>query len=345
MTRCPLKIRDTMRGSPLRLLLLAFVGSASSLTVSSPEADATAQVVAHAAKLAKPDLYKASEAIRAKLSPLLSVAAARFGHLIEPESRRKLQFLPPLPSGGTPQQTLDAARATLCNEQGKSTIKQLVGSLQGVSSLEGAIDTIWPCLCSDLSLADPAYAGLLTLLSGFDATPGAVSQIQTDIGQILPVIFSSTGGICSQSCRDGGVEFLEWFITNADALGATINLQQLVPWLPSISGGLRGLASKLGDCICDGFSWTGLVALFDGDLANVASAALSVAGGQNLVSLANPAFEATIANLGKYFNFVLGPSGLCSASGCRAVRPPPHLRPAWPRRASPWRELPCVPAL
>ena len=344
-----------MRRSPLApALLLACVASTSGFTATSPElVKASGEAVDALYLRAKPDMLKAAKILDEKLQPLLTLAAARFGHLLPEEKRRKLQLSALLPTGGANlDQLVQGLRSQFCGQDAiKTQIKQGAAQLitgAGISapSLDPIVDAVWPCLCTDLSFSDPAYSTLLSATS----TDSTVTSLEG----VIPQLFSSTGGICTASCREAGILLTDWLIAAADSAIAIDAVKNAVPWLPALATSFSGLGSKLAKCVCDGVSWTGLVALFGS--ANAAATATAVAqittavqsftaGTADPSTLFSAPFQSAITTMSQYPTFLLSEQAFCS-TGCAEVRPERHARPRRERVSRAARHLcPPIPCL
>ena len=339
-------------------LVLACVASASGFTTTSPDVGKISAEALDALFLrAKPDMLKAAEGLDKKLQELAVLAAARFGHLLPQETRRKLQLSSILGQGDDVNTLVTGLRTQFCNDNGKQTLKALAGQglttaaesgLSGLPPLDPFIDAFWPCLCEDFTFTDPAWN------TAFNAVPSIWDSGASIVGAaegLIPVLFSSTGGLCTESCRQGGILLTDWLITAADLLVTTNPaIAQSLPFLPSIATSFAGFGRSLAKCVCDGVSWSGLVALF-GSANQATTIAANIAITQTLADYAagdvtaeafvGTPFTTAINHLSTFPTFLLSDQGFCS-TGCQEVRQEGRAQPMRERASSTARHL-CPP--
>ena len=330
-----------MRSPFAPTLALACIASASGFATTSPDVGKLSTEALDALFLrAKPDMLKAAQGLDQKFQGLKMLAIARFGHLLPQEHRRKLQTSSisslvaslGVPGGSDLNALAAGLRTQFCTDELKSTIKSTAqqglaaASEQGLPNLptlDPIIDAFWPCLCEDFTFTDSAWNAAYT--ASFDDSDAIVSAIEG----LIPVIFSSSGGICTGSCRQGGVLLVDWLVTVADlTVTSTAEITTALPWLPSIASAFRGLGSSLAKCVCDGISWSGLVALFGSSNAAATNSAFTAIGqavegyigGDSAgdVYLSAP-FTSALAHLSTFPTFLLSDQAFC-ATGCQEVR-------------------------
>lgn len=271
------------------------------------------------------DLSKAYAVIEAKIGPLLAEHT--------PTHLRTLQTSDLLAGFGdiaaslngpnwTPQTTLDDFRRAFCSQ--KQAAKDAVSGLLTSAAetvqlppLDDVIDAIWPCLCTEMSLSDAAYAAFANALL---ANPQDTSNIIAQLKLVIPLIMGSKG-VCGSSCQTGVAKFIEWAISAGQALLGLEEVRAATPWVPSLSAGLGGTGSDFMTCFCSGVKWGKFAALIDDDTPAILQFVLELLGGQEsvLLQLATDTYRGYLAGLSKFAQFFASGDGTCSGTGCQAL--------------------------
>jgi len=183
-------------------------------------------------------------------------------------------------------------------------------------SLDGAIDSAWPCLCNDLDLSAQVFADFATAIAtAFSSGEFSIRTLQDVTVGMLPTLFGQSA-LCSTSCREALTAIADWAIAAADAVLGIDSIKQALPWIPSVAAGLTGLPAKGSRCICEGFQWSDFAALFDSTVPEVIEAGVGLVTADDELTVSS-GFQAAVARLAKYPAFIFSTDGLCAGQGCQ----------------------------